>query len=246
MPLQFNAGDDEPARPLWSHLNGVVQSDYNGRMRSSTPAISPQNLLAALHWRYAVKKFDPSAKIPSATWEALEEALVLAPSSYGLQAWRFFVVDDPALRAKLRPVSWNQGQIVDADRLAVRKDFGIADIERFLNLTAEVRRVPIETLASYKGIMLKSASQPPKKVAEWLTRQVYIALGVFLTSAAALGVDACPMEGLDKDKYDEILGLPAKGWNTVVAAVAGRRAKDDAYAKVLKVRFPRSEVVAHL
>lgn len=212
-------------------------------------AASPEALLASLRWRIATKKFDAARKIDPARWQALEEALVLAPSSYGLQPWKFFVVEDPALRAKLKAASWDQTQIVDADKLvvfAVKKDFGAADVERFVERISEVRRLPKEVLESYKKMMLASASLPPERVAAWLIRQVYIALGVFLTSAAALGVDACPMEGFDKDKYDEILGLPAKGWNAVVVATAGHRAADDAYAAQAKVRFPKHEVIETL
>ena len=212
-------------------------------------AASPEGLLASLRWRVATKKFDPAKKLSGAQWAALEEALVLAPSSYGLQAWKFFVVDDPALRAKLQPLSYGQTQIVDADKLvvfAVKKDFGAADVERYVERISEVRRLPISALEGYKKMMLASAGLPPEKVAAWLTRQVYIALGVFLTSAAALGVDACPMEGFDKDKYDELLGLPAKGWNSVVIATVGHRAPDDAYASQAKVRFAKNDVVEHL
>jgi nitroreductase len=106
-------------------------------------ATTPDALLASLRWRYAVKKFDPAGKIPDAQWQALEESLVLSPSSYGLQPWKFFVVDNPALRAKLKPVSWEQSQIVDADKLvvfAVKKNFGAADVERFVERISEVRR----------------------------------------------------------------------------------------------------------
>lgn len=212
-------------------------------------AATTEGLLAALKWRYAVKKFDAAKKIPDAQWKALEEALVLSPSSYGLQPWKFFVVDSKELRAKLKPVSWEQTQITDADKLvvfAVKKDFGAADVERFVERISEVRRVPKEVLEGYKKMMLASASLPAEKVAAWNIRQVYIALGNFLTSAAALGVDACPMEGFDKDKYDEILGLPAKGYNAVVVATAGVRAEDDAYATQKKVRFPLEETIVHL
>lgn len=222
-------------------------------MSVTTPALnaatSPEALLAGLRRRYAVKKFDPAGKIPDAAWSALEDALVLSPSSYGLQPWKFFVVDDPALRAKLKPASWEQTQITDAHKLvvfAVKKDFGAADVERFVERVSEVRRIPAEMLDGYKKMMLASASLPPEKVAAWLIRQVYIALGVFLTSASALGVDACPMEGFDKDQYDAILGLPAKGYNAVVVATAGVRAADDAAASQAKVRFAKSEVIAHL
>lgn len=208
-----------------------------------------KNLIDAMNWRYAVKKYDPAGRIPADKWAALEQALVLSPSSYGLQAMKFLVIDDVALRAKLRPASWDQSQITDADKLVVflvKKDAGPADVERFIERISEVRRVPKEVLKSYQDMMLKSVSLPPEKVEAWLTRQVYIALGTFLTAAAALGVDATPMEGFDKDKYDEIMGLHAKGWKSVVLAAAGVRAPDDAYAKNAKVRFPLSEVVEHL
>ncbi|MBI5201058.1 MAG: nitroreductase family protein, partial [Elusimicrobia bacterium] len=83
------------------------------------PAVTPDQLLESLRDRYAVKAFDPNARIPEAEWDALLESLVLAPSSYGLQPWKFFTVENPALRAKLRDASWNQSQIVDADKLVV-------------------------------------------------------------------------------------------------------------------------------
>ncbi|MDE2491054.1 MAG: NAD(P)H-dependent oxidoreductase [Elusimicrobia bacterium] len=216
---------------------------------AANAAAAPESLLASLRWRAAIKKFDAQKKIPAPAWNALEESLVLAPSSYGLQAEKFFIVDDPALRAKLRPAAWDQAQITDADKLVVlcvKKDFGEADVDRFVERVSEVRKLPVAALEPYKKMMLASAQLPPERVAAWLTRQVYIALGVFLTTAAALGVDACPMEGFDKDKFDEILGLPAKGWNSVVLAAAGYRAADDAYASQAKVRFPREQVVAHL
>src|SRR5476651_2711273 len=81
--------------------------------------ITESQLVTALNWRYATKKFDPAKKIPAATWAALESALVLAPSSFGLQPWKFVVVDDPAVRAKLVPASWGQTQPADAARLVV-------------------------------------------------------------------------------------------------------------------------------
>jgi len=214
-----------------------------------TAATTPDALLSSLRWRIATKKFDPTRKIPAPLWNALEEALVLAPSSYGLQPLKFFVIEDKALRAKLQPASYGQTQIVDADKLvvfAVKKDLGPDHVERFIERISEVRRMPKEALAQYKQMMLGSVSQPQERVQAWAIRQVYIALGVFLTSAAALGVDACPMEGIDAGQYDAILGLPAKGYNAVFVATAGYRADDDMYAKLAKVRFPKAELVETL
>ena len=78
---------------------------------------------------------------------------------------------------------------------------------------------------------------------EWAARQAYIALGQFMAAAALLGLDTCPMEGLDPKKYDEILGLEATPFRTVVACPVGYRAEADKYASLAKVRFPVEELV---
>ena len=58
--------------------------------------ITPETLISQLEWRYATKRFDPGKKIPDATWSTLEDTLVLAPTSFGLQPFKFVVVTDPA------------------------------------------------------------------------------------------------------------------------------------------------------
>jgi nitroreductase len=214
------------------------------------PHVPHETALAVLTWRFSVKKFDPAKKIPAVTWQTLEHALVLSPSSYGLQPWKFFVVDDPAVRAELLPASWNQSQIVDASHLvvfAVKADVGPADAQRLINRTAEVRGVPAASLDPYHRRLVGSlTSLTPAEVEAWMTRQVFIALGVFLTTAAFVGVDACPMEGFEPPKYDEILGLREKGYKSVVLATAGYRHADDRLAAAAKVRYPHAEVVEHV
>jgi nitroreductase len=209
--------------------------------------VSPDAATAALNWRYAVKKFDPSKKIPAATWAALEQALVLSPSSYGLQPWKFFVVETPAVREQLLPHSWGQRQVVDADKLvvfAVKKDVSAADADRLIARTVQVRGIPADKLEGYRQMMTGSLTRTPAaEVDVWMSRQVFIALGVFLTTAAVLGVDACPMEGFVPEKYDEVLGLGAKGYASRVVATAGYRAADDAYATLKKVRYESGEVI---
>ncbi len=207
-------------------------------------------LIQQLKWRYATKKFDSTKRIDPATWSALEEALVLSPSSYGLQPWKFLVVTDPALKAKLRVASWNQAQVEDCSHhvvFLVKKDPGLPEIEHFVDRIAEVRGVSRESLAGYRGYMVGDLAEGPraKVINEWAARQVYIALGNFMTAAAVLGVDTCPMEGLVPAQYDEILGLEGSGWATLCACPAGYRAADDKYAEVPKVRFPREEVIEH-
>jgi nitroreductase len=199
-----------------------------------------------MSWRYATKRFDPARRIPDGLWKVLEDVLVLSPSSFGLQPWKFFVVKDPALRARLRPAAWNQPQITDASHLvvfAVKKDLSAADVRRFIARTAQVRGVPAASLADYQGRMEGFVAKPPMDINMWATKQVYIALGFLLSAAASLGVDACPMEGFDPKKVTEILGLEPKGFGAVVMATLGYRSGDDKYAEATKVRYPKSEVL---
>ena len=213
----------------------------------SMKPVPNDTLLAQLKWRYACKKFDPARAIPAADWETLAQALVLAPSSYGLQPWKFFAVTDPAVKAKLPAISWGQGQPQDCSHmvvLAVRKPVTPADIDRLIARIVEVRGVTAESLAGYKKMMLGSHQRTtPEQLDAWMTHQVYIALGQFMASAALLGIDTCPMEGIQPADYDALLGLPAQGYHAVVGCAAGYRAADDAYAQAAKVRFKTEEVV---
>jgi len=213
-------------------------------------ALPENNLLNALNWRYATKKFDPDRIIEPALWAALEQSLVLAPSSFGLQPWRFIVVRDPALRAALVPLSWGQTQPKDCSHyvvFTVRIDLGEDHVDRYLARTAEVRGTTTEALAGFREVMVKSLHQARTAgtLDAWQTRQIYIALGQFMTAAAVLGVDTCPMEGIQPAKYDELLQLGGTGYRTVVACAAGYRAADDKYAATPKVRFPVHEVIEH-
>ncbi len=212
--------------------------------------VEATTLLENLKWRYAVKKFDATRKIPDATWKALEETLVLAPSSYGLQPWKFFVIKDGAVRAKLRPASWNQTQITDASHMVVlarKTEVTSTDVDRYVQRIMEVRQAPTSLLEDYRQMMLGSVNNPsglPGGSMDTYTRsQVYIALGFFLYSAAQLGIDACPMEGFDAKQYDEILGLPALGYNATVVAAAGYRAADDWLAPLAKVRYEAKDMI---
>ena len=210
--------------------------------------MKPDALVEKLKWRYAVKKFDPSRKIPAEQWQALESALILSPSSFGLQPWRFIVVDDPAVRRRLQAASWNQSQVVEASRLvvfAIKKDLNAADVERFVRRIVQVRGVSAESLNSYKQMMLDFVAKAGKgfDINAWSAQQLYIAMGVFMTAAAVLGIDTCPMEGIEPAAYDKILGLAPQGYHTLACVTAGYRAADDKSAKLAKVRYEADEII---
>jgi nitroreductase len=211
--------------------------------------IAPHQLVSNLQWRYATKKFDPTRKIPDPIWSALEDSLVLAPSSFGLQPWKFFVIQDQNLRQQLLPHSYNQTQVVEASHLvvfAIKTQLDVAYADRYLERMAEVQGVPIDTLAGFGNMLKGFLEKPPLSLDEWAVRQVYIALGQFMASAAMVGVDTCPMEGFIPAKYDEILGLPQQGYRSVVLCPAGYRDPTDKHASRPKVRFPKSMMVGYL
>ena len=213
--------------------------------------ISNDALLEQLRWRYATKQFDPARKISADDWNALEEALVLTPSSFGLQPWKFLVITDPAIKASLVPFSWGQQQVADCSHLVVfshLKEIDAEYLERFLQSVVDARGVTMESLAAYRGLMESKIFNSPLRdqIQEWNHRQTYTALGSFMTCAALRGIDTCPMEGLVPAKYDEILGLTERGLTTGAACPAGYRAADDAYAGHRKVRFEKQNVIEHI
>lgn len=213
--------------------------------------INRLQLIDQLNWRYATKQFDPQRKISSEDWAALEEALVLTPSSIGLQPWIFLVIDDPAVRAKLLLASYGQPQVVDASHLVVfatKTNYSEGDVDAHIRQAAKVRGVRVEALEGLRTMAVRSVVQGMTETERkaWAVNQTYIALGNLVTSAALLGIDAAPMEGFEKCRYDDILGLKARGLTASAIAAVGYRAATDKYATAPKVRFPRADIVLHV
>ncbi|MEZ5344371.1 MAG: NAD(P)H-dependent oxidoreductase [Pyrinomonadaceae bacterium] len=218
----------------------------------SNGVISNKELIDQLRWRYAVKMFDPEAKIPDEDWQALEETLVLSPSSYGLQPWKYYVVEDPQIREKLLPHSFNQKQVVDCSHLVViaaRKDTCPDYIGKYVDRIIEVRGTPPEELEAMKNVMIsvqKSATDEGI-IDEWAARQCFISLGFLMTAAALRGIDTCPMEGFIPAEYDRILDIENDGYFSVVVCALGyRNDKLDWLGKLKKVRFEKEEVIKRI
>ena len=205
------------------------------------------NIIDALKWRYATQQFDTERKLTEAELDTLLEAVRLTPSSFGLQPWRFIVVKNKEIRAKLREAGYGQPKINEASHLivlAIKKDIDDAFVDAYIESISKTRGVPVENLKGFAEMMKGSVvSRTLEARNEWSTRQVYIALGVLLTAAASLGVDAGPMEGFDPKKFDEILGLEKLGLGSRVVVAIGHRLPSDPAAKNPKVRFSKEEVV---
>jgi nitroreductase len=215
-----------------------------------TETIAPADVLDALRWRYATKVFDPNRKLTPEQVSALEQALVLTPSSFGLQPWRFFVITNRELREKIRPHAWNQPQITDCSHLivlAARTRVTGSDIDRLIAKMSVLRDVPVESLAGYRSMIDGFATNlSPEAQLQWNQRQVYIALGNLITTAAMLRIDTCPIEGFNPDGVDELLGLPALGYRATVLCAVGFRSEEDKHATLAKVRYSPAKVIEHI
>ncbi len=211
---------------------------------------SASDLLSALEWRYATKVFDPNQKIPDDTWADLEKSLILTPSSFGLQPWKFIVIRDQALREELVPHAWKQRQVADCSHLlviAVPRVLQESHIDANIHRMVEVRGGSADGLLGFRNMVAGFRSQLEAKggLEQWAKLQAYIALGQFMLAASLLGIDTCPMEGFVPEKFDEILGLEKEGLTAAVLCPAGYRSEDDRYAGLPKVRFEASAIIEH-
>ncbi len=212
--------------------------------------MTSSELLEALQWRYATKMFDPAKKIPAETWSALEESLILTPSSFGLQPWKFVVIQDQALKESLVPHAWNQRQVADCSHLVVmcsHRQMPESHIDANITRMIEVRGGTPEALAGFKKMVagFRNGAEQQGWLDSWGKLQSYIALGQFMAAAAVLKIDACPMEGFVAAKFDEVLGLSGGDFTTAVLCPVGYRHEDDKYAVLPKVRFEAKDVIEH-
>lgn len=208
-----------------------------------------QEIESALDWRYAAKKYDASRKISAADWKTIELSLKKAPSSYGLQPFKFLVIEDQALREKLRAQAWNQTQVTDAAKLVVvlaKERVDEKHIQDYIDNIAKVRGISGESLNGFKDMMLSRAvGLSDEDAITWNQRQAYIALGFALETAALLKIDATPMEGFDPAAFDKILELEGSGWKSVVVAAFGYRHAEDATQNFKKVRREDAHIVQY-
>lgn len=203
-------------------------------------------MIENLNWRYACKKFDADKRISTDDLNTLLDALRLTPSSYGLQPWKFIVVENKDLREKLVPASWNQQQVKDASHLivfAAPKKIDEAFIEDYVVSIAKTRGQDVSELDGMKKMMLNIAFWDESVQYQWAKNQSYIALGNLMTVCADLRIDSCPMEGFKPAEYDKILGLGEMGLTSLVVCPVGYRALDDKYIDLAKVRKPLKDVV---
>jgi len=205
-----------------------------------------ETLLHSLDWRYATKKFDTRKKLSEEQLNLVKEALRKSPSSFGVQPWKFIIVNNQDLKNTLRSHAWNQTQISDASHIVVLctpKKMTEDHIKKYISKVASIRDVPLENLKGYETSILQGIkNKSESELDSWMRSQVYIALGMLIANCATAGIDTCPMEGFSNEKFDEILKLDDLGLKSVVLCAVGFRDDSDKYAKLPKVRFDKKDL----
>ena len=208
--------------------------------------------------RHTSKAFDASRRIPDEILEQLCTVLRFAPSSVNSQPWHFIVAGSNEAKARIGETlqgayAYNEPKVRNASHVVVfcaRTDLDEAHLANLLAqedrdgrfASAEARAGQDKSRHYYVGLHRDER----KDLAEWIDRQVYIALGTLMFSAAAVGVDACAMEGIDTAALDAALGLPEKGLRSVVLLALGYRSEGDFNASLPKSRLPMASVLSTL
>jgi len=198
----------------------------------------------AMDFRHACKVFDDTKKISDEEMHYILEAGRRSPSSFGMEAWKFLVITNEELKAKLRPYCWDQVQITSCSHLVVvlagienaKVESGIPK-KRFLR-----REMPQEKLDFYLDIYAKHLAKTlstDENIYAWTARQSYIALGNMMTAAAFIGIDSCPIEGFEKENVEEVLGLDRSKYQVAVIVPFGYRLNEQS----TQIRLPFDEVV---
>ncbi|MGB5964213.1 MAG: NAD(P)H-dependent oxidoreductase [Sulfurimonadaceae bacterium] len=198
----------------------------------------------AMDFRHACKVFDETKKIPDEEISFILEAGRKSPSSFGMEAWKFLVITNEELKAKLRPACWDQVQVTSCSHLVivlagienVKVESGIPE-KRFRR-----REMPQETLDFYMELYaghLQKVLSSDENIYAWTAKQTAIAAANMMTAAAFVGIDSCPIEGFDKAKVEEILELDTNKYQLSIVLPFGYRIEEQSS----QLRLPFDEVV---
>ncbi len=129
--------------------------------------------------------------------------------------------------------------------LAARRTMDANYIDDFINHLCQTRNLEPLAMAGYRKLLINIIDNMHSHL-DWNTHQVYIALGQLTVSAAMLGIDTCPMEGIDRDQYDQVLGLAGTDYTSAVGCAIGYRHPEDPQAQAVKVRFAADDMIVRL
>lgn len=198
----------------------------------------------AMGFRHACKVFDENKKINDEEMHYILEAGRTSPSSFGMEAWKFLVITNEEMKAKLRPFCWDQVQVTSCSHLViVLAGIENAKVESGIPKKRFTRReMPQESLDFYMDIYAKHLEKTlstDENIYHWTAKQSYIALGNMMTAAAYIGIDSCPIEGFEKENLEKVLALDTSKYQVAVVVPFGYRLNE----QPAQLRLPFDEVV---
>ena len=180
------------------------------------------NTEEAIRTRRAVKAYDSNFQLSREEKDELLQLALLAPSAFNLQHVRFVEVSDPALRAQIREVGWNQAQMTDASMLVVI----CAQVDSW---EKNVRRVwdgaPGEVQNFMAGAIDAYYRDKPQVQRDEAMRSCGLMAQTLMLAARAKGLDSCPMDGFDFDAVGKLINLPDNHVIALMVAVGKRAAE---------------------
>ena len=187
-----------------------------------------EQFLEMMDFRHACKAFGESEKINDEDIHYILETARKSPSSFGIEAWKFLVITNEELKAKIRPLCWNQVQITSCSHLVIV----LAGIENlkvesgFVKKQLSRRPMPKEALDGYMDIYsshLRDTLSSDEKIYQWSARQTYIASANIMSAAAFIGIDSCPIEGFEKDNLEKLLEIDTSKYQISMLLPLGYR-----------------------
>lgn len=201
----------------------------------------------AMDFRHACKIFDETKKISDDQIKFILEAGRKSPSSFGMEPWKFLVIQNMELKEKLRPFCWNQPQITTCSDLIIilAKIDAVKPSGDYVPAMFKRREMPQEKFDMYIDLYEKHLSHTmssDENILAWTARQCYIALGNMMTAAASIGIDSCPIEGFEKQNVEDILDLDTSKYQLAVMMPVGYRINEQS----AQLRLDFDEVVEYI
>ncbi|RPD94235.1 oxygen-insensitive NAD(P)H nitroreductase [Candidatus Pantoea deserta] len=211
-------------------------------------------LSEAVATRHTVKAFDNTHTLSQSQIETLLHMLQNTPSSVNSQPWHFVIASTEAGKQAISAAtsdafSYNAPKVLNASHviaLCMRADLSEDHLQNILAHEEQAGRFRDASAKAGQDKSRRSYVDLHRYVlrdlSQWMEKQVYIALGGLLLSAALMEIDATPMEGFDTAALDKALGLREKGLTSVVLVSLGYRSEEDFNATLPKSRLPREEI----
>jgi len=209
-------------------------------------SLTKHAIIEAFLFRHACKVFDAGKHISEDDFNFILETARLSPSSFGIEPWKFLVVQNAGLRESLKLHCWGgQKQLPSASHVIVtlhrKSGFMRYDSEFVQNFMRQIQHFPEEACVARTTVLEKFQKQDfallesERAIGDWAAKQTYLPLANMMTAAALIGIDSCPIEGFDKSALEQVLAqelaVDLENWGVAYLVAFGYRAGEPARPK---------------